>query len=98
MSHERDLADQDVEEVAEELWTLGERGLQGRADLQRTTQVIDLEGALRKLAGRGLIREIEDRIELTPEGRSMAELQVRRHRLGSRPVRHPARCAVDPLR
>jgi DtxR family Mn-dependent transcriptional regulator len=80
--HERDLADQDVEEVAEELWTLGERGLHLRTDLARTTQVADLEGALRKLAGRGLIREVDGRIELTPEGRTMAELQVRRHRLG----------------
>lgn len=82
MSHDRDLVDQDLEEVAEELWTLGERGLHRRADLEKSTQVTELDLALRRLAGRGLIREVDDRIELTPDGRAMAELQVRRHRLG----------------
>ena len=82
MSHEYELADQDVEEVAEELWTLLEQGRDRREDLERTTRVAGLGAALDKLAGRGLVRFEEDRIRLTPRGRELAELQVRRHRLG----------------
>lgn len=82
MSHEHELADQDVEEVAEELWTLLEQGCDRRADLERTTRVAGLATALEKLAARGLVRMEEDRIRLTPQGRELAELQVRRHRLG----------------
>jgi len=82
MSHERELADQDVEEVAEELWTLREQGRDRRADLEQTSRVAGLAAALEKLAARGLIRFEEDRIRLTPPGRELAELQVRRHRLG----------------
>ena len=82
MSHERELADQDVEEVAEELWTLLEQGRDRREDLEQTTRVAGLGAALEKLAGRRLIRLEADRILLTPRGRQLAELQVRRHRLG----------------
>ncbi len=82
MSHERDLADQDVEEVAEELWTLGEQGRNRVSDLQETSQVARLDAALAALEERGLIELAGDRVLLTPEGRSLAELQVRRHRLG----------------
>ena len=82
MSHERELADQDVEEVAEELWTLLEQGRDRREDLEQTTRVAGLGAALEKLVGRGLIRLEVDRIRLTPRGRQLAELQVRRHRLG----------------
>jgi DtxR family Mn-dependent transcriptional regulator len=82
MSHDRDLADQDVEEVAEELWTLEEQGRDSLAGLRETTQVALLDAALEKLAGRGLARVSGGRVLLTPEGRELAELQVRRHRLG----------------
>lgn len=82
MSHEHELADQDVEEVAEELWTLLEQGRDRRTDLEQTTRVAGLAAALEKLAARGLVRMEEDRIRLTPQGRELAELQVRRHRLG----------------
>jgi DtxR family transcriptional regulator, Mn-dependent transcriptional regulator len=82
MSHDRDLADQDVEELAEELWTLGEQGRDRLEDLRETSQVALLEPALAKLAARGLARIRDDRVVLTPEGRELAELQVRRHRLG----------------
>jgi DtxR family Mn-dependent transcriptional regulator len=81
MSHHPDLADQDVEEVAEELWTLGEQGRDRLADLRETTQVADLDAALAKLAMRRLAQAQGDRVVLTPEGRALAELQVRRHRL-----------------
>jgi DtxR family Mn-dependent transcriptional regulator len=82
MSHDRDLADQDVEEVAEELWTLGEQGRDRLEDLRESSQVALLEPALAKLAARGLARIRGDRVVLTSEGRELAELQVRRHRLG----------------
>jgi DtxR family transcriptional regulator, Mn-dependent transcriptional regulator len=82
MSHDRDLVDQDVEEVAEELWTLGEEGRDRLADLRETTQVALLDAALEKLERRNLARVAGGRVVLTPEGRRLAELQVRRHRLG----------------
>ena len=82
MSHDRDLADQDVEEVAEELWTLAEQGSDRLADLKETTQVSELDGALKKLESLGLAQVSGERVALTPEGRGLAELQVRRHRLG----------------
>ena len=82
MSHERDLADQDVEEVAEELWTLGERGSDRLSDLRETTNVARLDAALSELARRNMARVQGDRVVLSSEGRALAELQVRRHRLG----------------
>jgi len=81
MSHDRDLADQDVEEVAEELWTLGEEGGDTVEDLRRTSQVAGLDEALAQLSRRGLARIDGGRITLTAEGRTLAERQVRRHRL-----------------
>jgi DtxR family Mn-dependent transcriptional regulator len=82
MSHDRDLVDQDVEEVAEELWTLGEQKRDRLEDLRATTQVALLDAALEKLASRDLLRISGDRVMLTAKGRALAELQVRRHRLG----------------
>lgn len=81
MSHDRDMADQDLEEVAEELWTLGEVGRHGLADLRASTQVARLEEALRSMSERGLVRFEGDRIALTAAGQELAERQVRRHRL-----------------
>jgi DtxR family Mn-dependent transcriptional regulator len=81
MSHERDLADQDVEEVAEELWTLAEQGSDQLSDLRDTTQVTGLFEALKELARRGLVRLEDERVHLTPQGRELAARQVRRHRL-----------------
>jgi DtxR family Mn-dependent transcriptional regulator len=82
MSHDRDLADQDVEEVAEELWTLAEQGSSSLSDLRRTTQVAALDAALENLTRRELVRVEDERVLLTPRGRDLAERQVRRHRLG----------------
>jgi DtxR family Mn-dependent transcriptional regulator len=81
MSHDGDLIDQDVEEIAEELWTLGEQGLHGMADLRAQTQVAALEAGLEQLLRRGLVRVSADEVLLTPPGRALAERQVRRHRL-----------------
>ena len=76
-----DLADQDVEEVAEELWTLGERGLDRVDDLRTASQVPTLDAALAELGRRGLVRVEAGRFALTSEGRELAKRQVRRHRL-----------------
>jgi DtxR family Mn-dependent transcriptional regulator len=82
MNHDRDLANQDVEEVAEEVWTLAERGSDRLEDLRESSKVAELDAAIAKLQERGLVRLKEDRLELSPEGRRLAELVVRRHRLG----------------
>ena len=76
-----DLADQDIEEVAEELWTLGERGLDRIDDLRASSEVPILDAALDELSRRGLLRVEGGRFTLTPEGRDLARRQVRRHRL-----------------
>ncbi len=81
MSHEKDLADQDLEEIAEELWTLREEGRDRLEDLRETTRVEALDRSLERLAERGLGGVEEGRVFLTSRGRSMAEAQVRRHRL-----------------
>jgi DtxR family Mn-dependent transcriptional regulator len=81
MSHDRDLADQDVEEVAEELWTLAEQRSDRLSDLRDTTRVADLDRALEQLAERGLVRVEDGGVQLTPQGRELAARQVRRHRL-----------------
>lgn len=76
-----DLEDQDIEEVAEELWTLGERGLDRIEDLRASTEVPVLDAALAELSRRGLVRLEQGRFALTSEGRELARRQVRRHRL-----------------
>jgi DtxR family transcriptional regulator, Mn-dependent transcriptional regulator len=81
MSHEEDFADQDVEEVAEELWTLGEEGRDALEDLRTISQVDRLDEAVGMLASRGLARLQDGRVILTASGRTLAERQVRRHRL-----------------
>jgi DtxR family transcriptional regulator, Mn-dependent transcriptional regulator len=81
MSHDADLADQDVEEIAEELWTLEEEGRSGLADLRTQTQVQALDAGLDQLVQRGLARLEGGAVRLTPAGRVLAERQVRRHRL-----------------
>jgi DtxR family Mn-dependent transcriptional regulator len=82
MSHELDLGDQDIEEVAEELWTLGEEGLGDLEDLRRTSQVKRLDEALQRMVSAGLARVEGPGVALTPAGRELAQRQVRRHRLG----------------
>jgi DtxR family Mn-dependent transcriptional regulator len=81
MSHENDLADQDLEEVAEEMWTLAEEGRGSLDDLRRTSQVARLDAAVQRMLWGGLARVDGEGIALTPAGRALAERQVRRHRL-----------------
>lgn len=79
--HETDLADQDAEEVVEELWTLVEEGTSSLEELRRTSRVSALDAALSDLERRGLVRLSSGLATLTTAGRSLAERQVRRHRL-----------------
>ena len=81
MSHDIDLADQDVEEVAEELWTLEEEGSNRVEHLRRATRVDALDAALHDLERRELIHVAAGLVTLTVAGRALAERQVRRHRL-----------------
>ena len=81
MSHEAEFADQDLEEVAEELWTLAEEGRDRVEDLRATSQVKRLDEALAELSARDLARLGAGRVFLTRSGRVLAEGQVRRHRL-----------------
>jgi DtxR family Mn-dependent transcriptional regulator len=81
MSHDVEFADQDVEEVAEELWTLGEEGRDRLDDLRTISQVHRLDEAVGMLAARGLARLEDGRVVLTASGRALSERQVRRHRL-----------------
>lgn len=81
MSHDTDLADEDVEELAEELWTLNEEGSNRLEDVRRGSRVAKLDGALAELDRRGLARVSGGLVLLTTSGRALAERQVRRHRL-----------------
>ena len=76
-----DLADQDIEEVAEEIWILGEQGLDRVEELRAASEVGVLDAALSEMERRGLARVAAGRVTLTSEGRELARRQVRRHRL-----------------
>jgi DtxR family transcriptional regulator, Mn-dependent transcriptional regulator len=81
MSHARELRDQDVEELAEELWTLGEEGRDELGDVLGNSRAEDARATLELLVRRGLAELEAGRVRLTAEGRTLAERQVRRHRL-----------------
>ena len=76
-----DLADQDIEEVAEEIWILAEQGLDRAEDLRASSKIGVLDAALSEMERRGLARVAAGRVALTSEGRELARRQVRRHRL-----------------
>jgi len=76
-----DLADQDIEEVAEEIWILDERGLETVEELRAASKIGVLDPALAEMERRGLARVAAGRVKLTDEGRELAGRQVRRHRL-----------------
>jgi DtxR family Mn-dependent transcriptional regulator len=80
--HERDLADDEVEELAEELWTLFEEGRETLADLVAASKVAAAAEVFDRMSERGLARlQPGARVSLTESGRQLAERQVRRHRL-----------------
>ncbi len=81
MSHERDLAGHEIEELAETIWNLEEEGRDRVEDLGRGRDAEGLDALLERACGLGLARLAGDRVALTPSGRALAERQVRRHRL-----------------
>lgn len=82
MSHDQDLADQDVEELAEELWTLREQGRDGVGEVREASRVgAAFDAGLEALVRRGLASIQAGRVRLSEDGRRLAERQVRRHRL-----------------
>lgn len=81
MTHGVEFADQDVEELCEELLTLGEEGRLLFSELEATSQVAALEATLAQLVWRGLATRQGEQLALTEAGRALAERQVRRHRL-----------------
>jgi DtxR family Mn-dependent transcriptional regulator len=81
VSHDRDLADQDVEELAEELWTLGEQASDRLDDLRAHSQVVPIDAALDAMRSRGLASVHDGHVRLSATGQVLAQRQVRRHRL-----------------
>jgi DtxR family Mn-dependent transcriptional regulator len=79
--HDLDLEQQELEELAEEIWTLHEEGRSSIEDLRRSSQVRPLDPALRRLVRAGLARLDGQAVVLTDLGRGLGALQVRRHRL-----------------
>ena len=81
MRHDEDLASQDVEEVAEDVWTLEEQGHKDLDRLRGASRVPHLDRTLARMARWDLVRLDGETVSLTPRGRELAERQVRRHRL-----------------
>jgi DtxR family Mn-dependent transcriptional regulator len=81
MGHYQDLAEHEIEELLEELWTLEEQGRSRRKDLREGSKLGDAAEVLERLLERGLVRVEADLVIMTPAGRELAARQVRRHRL-----------------
>jgi DtxR family Mn-dependent transcriptional regulator len=81
VSHQRELADQELEHIAAELWALDERGGSDVEELRGATRAECLDESLENLASRHLISREGTKVRLTPEGRELAKGLVRRHRL-----------------
>lgn len=79
--HDVDFADQDLEEIAEELWNLYEGGSESLTDLRGVSSVEGLDAAVELLRRRGLALVQGDRVTLTESGRALGGRQVRRNRL-----------------
>ena len=81
MTHGRERIEEEIEELAEDLWTLREEGRDRVEDLSASASLPDPTGTLEAFCARGLARIEAGRIVLTAEGRALAESQIRRHRL-----------------
>jgi DtxR family Mn-dependent transcriptional regulator len=81
MRHDEDLASQDVEEAAEDIWTLEEEGYRDLERLHARSRVPQLDRTLERMVRWDLLRIAGGVITLRPRGRELAERQVRRHRL-----------------
>jgi DtxR family Mn-dependent transcriptional regulator len=81
MRHDQELASRDVEQVAEDIWTLEEEGQEDVSHLRGASRVAQLDRTLARMQRWGLLRLAEGKVRLTPQGRELAERRVRRHRL-----------------
>lgn len=81
MTHGRERIEEEIEELAEALWTLGEEGRNRVEDLDASPRLPDPGPALREVEARGLAWVEDGRIYLTAQGRALAQGQIRRHRL-----------------
>ena len=81
MTHYGGLAEQEVEELLEELWALEEHGRDGRLDAIERSKLPDPASVLDRLATRGFVRLEGDHVRMTDSGRALASRQIRRHRL-----------------
>lgn len=81
MTHYSGLAEQEVEELLEELWTLDEQARHGRRDAVEGSKLPDPATVLDRLIARGYVRIEGDQIRMTDAGRTLAARQIRRHRL-----------------
>ncbi len=81
MTHYAGLAEQEVEELLEELWTLDEHGRGSRHDAVTGSKLPDAEAVLERLVARDYVRIDGPRVRMTDAGRELASRQIRRHRL-----------------
>lgn len=81
MTHEKGFAEQEIEEIAEEVWNLAEQGRDDVGEFRRATTLPDPDVLLRRFVDLALATLDGNRIVLTPSGKELAERQVRRHRL-----------------
>jgi DtxR family Mn-dependent transcriptional regulator len=81
VSHHKDFAGHEIEELAETLWHLEEGGTDRLEDLRRESDAADLDALLGRARELGLAEVADDGVILTAQGRELAERQVRRHRL-----------------
>ena len=73
-----------LEEALEGLWTARERGKARLAEIQEVTKVALGPDLVVELTGHGFVREVGDRLLITPEGEAAASQVIRRHRLAER--------------
>ena len=76
-------AGQELEEMAEELWSLAERGVHARSQLVDGSKLGQdaAEAILVEMEKREMVRLEADAVHLLPAGESVARAVVRRHRL-----------------
>ncbi len=81
MTHYDGLAEQEVEELLEELWTLDEHGRHEKREAVQGSKLPNAEIVLARLVRRGLARLDGERVCMTDAGLEVAARQIRRHRL-----------------
>jgi DtxR family transcriptional regulator, Mn-dependent transcriptional regulator len=81
MTHYTGIAEQEIEELLEELWTLDEHGCDARNDVVSGSKLPDAGAVLERLVARGYVRIEGPHVRMTDAGRELASRQIRRHRL-----------------